>query len=90
MENDAPKRPDPIILQVIRAEELRPGDMVVIKCSKDQFENASRWASHIFKGYNCRIAVVYDNIQIDIIQYEPDTKCTICNFELKNCQCQQI
>ena len=65
-------KPDDVTLQVIRASELEPGDMVIIKAPQELLQAAMDWASGYFKGRHVRIGGLLTSMEVQIIREKKD------------------
>lgn len=55
-----------IKFELIKKEDLKPGDMVIIKCKKEELKAAQHWADRFFPS-GVRIGIVHDSIEFGVI-----------------------
>lgn len=55
-------------IYVIRREDVQPGDMIMIKCRREDSEAVHR------KGCRCRVGIIWDSMDIQVIRQEEQEK----------------
>lgn len=55
-------------IEVIRRDDLEPGDYIIVKCHKADLQEIAQWADWFFKGSNCRVSVLYDGVEVKVLR----------------------
>jgi hypothetical protein len=58
---------DAPVIQVIRREDLRPGDFILVKAPQDKMKVVAEWADMFFKGTKCRVGVILPEMEIRVV-----------------------
>jgi hypothetical protein len=61
-------------IQVIRAEELNPGDIVLIKAKYEDMNQVSQWADRFFHPFRCHVGVILDTMSVQVITPDEEVK----------------
>lgn len=59
---------DKVKIEVIKAQDLNAGDLVLIKCSEKDMEVTSRWAEDYFGPYKVMIGIILPNMEVLVIK----------------------
>lgn len=53
-------------IEVIRKEDLNPGDLVLIKCARGDEKVVANWADEFFKAYKVRVGTVWSDMEFKV------------------------
>ena len=56
-------------IEVIKAQDLSPGDMVLVKCAKRDAKGVAAWAEKYFKNYGVQVSVIYPDMEVQVIHH---------------------
>lgn len=62
-----PLNDDVTKIEVIRVEDLKPGDLVLVGCPEEKMVPVAEWCQHFFKGRGLRTSAIPEWLKVQII-----------------------